>query len=86
MTHDASFGRSLVLVRGERHPDFASAAIYNPLDWDADAPIFAWDRSADVRRALLTAYPDRAVWYVDGPSITGNGYRIVAGPIPPESP
>jgi 4-amino-4-deoxy-L-arabinose transferase-like glycosyltransferase len=78
------FGRSLVLVRGENHPDYASAAFYNPLRWDADAPIYAWNRSPDVARRVLDAYPDRTVWIVDGPSVTGAGYRVVAGPVDPD--
>ncbi len=76
------FGRSLVLIRGEAHPDYASAAVYNPLDWNASAPIYAWDRSNDVRRRLLQTYPDRPVWMVEGPTLTGRGYRIRAGPLP----
>jgi hypothetical protein len=75
------FGKSLVLVRGERHPDYASAAVFNPLDWDADAPIYAWDRGLGLRRDLLARYPDRPVWIVAGPSRTGRGFEIVAGPI-----
>jgi len=76
------FGRSLVLVRGERHPDYASASVYNPLDWQADAPIFAWDRGAEVRDRLRTHYGDRPVWILDGPTRTGQGFAVVAGPIP----
>ena len=75
------FGRSLVLVRGAEHPDYTSAATYNPLDLHADAPIFAKYGDADVRAALARAYPDRPVWILDGPSITGAGYRVVQGPI-----
>ena len=75
------FGKSVVLIRGERHPDYASAAVYNPLDWEADAPIYAWDRGLAVRAALLSHYADRAVWIVAGPSRTQRGYEIVAGPI-----
>jgi hypothetical protein len=76
------FGRSLVLVRGNRHPDYASAAIYNPLDLHASAPIYAWDRDDATRAAVLAAYPDRSVWIFDGPSVSGAGYRVVRGPIP----
>lgn len=76
------FGRSLILVRGNRHPDYASAAIYNPLDLHADAPIYAWDRDAPTRAAVLAAYPDRKVWIVDGPTVTGAGYRVIRGPVP----
>jgi hypothetical protein len=77
------FGTSLVLVRGRRHPDYASAATYNPLDLFADAPVYAWDRGPEARRRLAEAYPDRTVWIVDGPTVTGDGYRVVAGPLPP---
>src|SRR5579883_258767 len=74
------FGRSLVLVRGERFPDYMSAAIYNPLDLHSDAPIYAWDRSAEVRAKLLSLYPDRPVWVLEGPTITGAGNRVAEEP------
>lgn len=80
-THE--FGRSLVLINGDRHPDYASAVHYNPLDLRADAPVYAWDRDAEVRRRVLAAFPDRPVWKVDGPCITGRSYSIAAGPLPP---
>jgi hypothetical protein len=75
------FGRSLVLVRGERFPDYASAAIYNPLDLQADAPIYVWDRNAAVRAKILGLYSDRPVWVLEGPTITGSGFRVVEGPL-----
>lgn len=62
------FGRSLVLIWGERDPDYMSAAICNPIDRFADAPIYAWERNLQVRTRLLEAYPDRPVWMVEGPS------------------
>jgi hypothetical protein len=77
------FGRSLVLVRGERHPDYASAATYNPIDLHADVPIYAWDVSPEIRANLLNAYPDRTVWIIDGPTLTGRGFEVVAGPLTP---
>lgn len=76
------FGRSLVLIRGENHPDYASAAVYNPLDLTSSAPIYAWDRSDEVRRRLLHTYSDRPVWILQGPTLTGRGYRVLAGPVP----
>jgi hypothetical protein len=76
------FDRDLVLVRGARMPDYASAFVENPIDLHSDRTIYAWDRNADVRAAALRAYPDRRVWLIDGPSITGSGYRVVAGPMP----
>jgi 4-amino-4-deoxy-L-arabinose transferase-like glycosyltransferase len=81
LARDAGFGRSLVLVRGARFPDYASSAIYNPIDLHADAPIYAWDASAEIRTALLNAYPDRPVWIIDGPSITRGDFRVIAGPL-----
>ncbi len=78
------FGRSVVLIRGERHPDYASAMIYNPLDWEADAPIYAWDRGIGVRKALFAHYTDRPVWIVNGPTRTGRGFEIAAGPFKAE--
>jgi hypothetical protein len=81
MAADRGFGRSLVLVRGNRHPDYASAATYNPIDMHASAPIYVWDRDATITRQALQAYRDRAVWILDGPTRTGRGYRVVAGPL-----
>lgn len=76
-----SFGRSIVFVRGEGFPDYASAAVYNPIDLQAAAPVYAWDRNPTVRTEVLRLYADRPVWILDGPSITGAGYRIAAGPL-----
>jgi hypothetical protein len=71
---------ALVLVRGQRHPDYASAVILNPLDLSAAGPVFAWD-CGGVRAELVAAFPGRRFWRVDGPSVTGDGYRVVAGPL-----
>jgi 4-amino-4-deoxy-L-arabinose transferase-like glycosyltransferase len=76
-----NFGRSLILIRGNQHPDYQSAFAYNPLDLDADAPVYAWDRDLSVRAQILQVYRDRPVWIVNGPSITGRGYEIVSGPL-----
>lgn len=84
LAEERGFGRSLVLVRGERHPDYASAAAYLPVDRDADAPVYAWDRNPTIRRRLLEAFGDRPVWIVDGPTVTGDGYRVEAGPLSAE--
>ncbi|HEX6135383.1 MAG TPA: hypothetical protein VFZ24_15540 [Longimicrobiales bacterium] len=77
--HD--FGRSIVLVRGARRVEYASAAIYNPLDLQADAPVYIWDRDPRITRDALLAYEDRPVWILDGPTATGGGFRVVAGPL-----
>lgn len=81
LAREHEFGESLVLVRGRRFPDYASAAAQNPLDLSAPRPVYAWDRSPDVRRAVLLAYAGRPVWIVAGPSETGSGFRVERGPI-----
>jgi hypothetical protein len=81
LAKEYGFGRSLVLVQGETHPDYTSAAVYNPLDLGADAPIYAWDRDPQVRQRLLDYYDDRPVWILKGPSLTRDGYRLLGGPL-----
>lgn len=76
-----NFGRSLILVQGNQHPDYDSAMVYNPINLQADAPVYAWDRDASTREKLLAAYSDRPVWIVKSPSLTGRGYEISAGPL-----
>ena len=75
------FGRSLVLIRGRRHPDYASAVLYNPTDLQADVPIYAWARTQETVNRLLWEYRDRPVWVIDGPTQTGGGFRLAAGPL-----
>ena len=84
LAHRSDWNRALVLVRGPRHPDYASAAAYNPVDLRSDAPIFAWDTRRTTREQVIQAFPDRAIWFVDGPSLTGDGYRVIAGPLTSE--
>jgi len=81
MARDARFDGALVLIRGRRFPDYASAAVYNPVDLRGPGTVFAWDRDPETGRSLLAAYPDRPVWVVAGPSVTGGGYTVVAGPV-----
>ncbi len=82
LAEEHEFGRSLVLIRGWRHPDYASAVHLNPLDLHADVPIYAWARSGEVVDLVLWEYRDRQVWVIDGPTQTGAGFRLVAGPVP----
>ncbi len=76
-----NFGKSLILIRGKHSPDYASAAIYNPIDLRADAPVYAWDNNAGLRAKLLEQYSDRPVWIVEGPSLTGHGFKVAEGPL-----
>lgn len=80
LSSEFSFGRSLVLVRGEKHPEYDSAFVYNSPDLSGEGPVFAWDRDPDTRKKLLDTFSDRTVWIIDGPSVTGSGYRVTAGP------
>jgi hypothetical protein len=82
MAKEHHFGESLVLIRGDRYPDYASAAIYNPLDLRGHVPVYAWDRNLEVRAKVIQAY-DRPVWLVDGPTLTRDGFKVTAGPISP---
>ena len=75
------FDDSLVLVRGKRLQDYMSAAVYNDTVPQHGSTLFAWDRDAEVRRRLLEAFPNRTVWRIDGPTLTGAGFQLVAGPL-----
>lgn len=75
------FGSAIVLVRGHRFPDYASATVYNPIDPAATRPLFGWDQGPETRRHLVQAYPDRAFWILEGPALTGAGFRVSAGPL-----
>ncbi|MDH3446242.1 MAG: hypothetical protein OEN50_20150, partial [Deltaproteobacteria bacterium] len=76
---------ALVLIRGESHPDLVSAFIYGGLDPYGENPVFALDRGPDIRRRLKESYPHRRVWIMEGPSRTGNGYRVVVRPDDPDA-
>lgn len=86
LARDHAFGRALVVVNGNDHPDYASASTYNPLAWTAAVPIYAWNRDAETLTELRQAFPDRPLWILDGPTRTGDGFRVVAGPIAPGAP
>jgi hypothetical protein len=75
------FGRSLVFIRGEEHPDYASAATYNPLDINADKPIYVRERTPDVNQKVIETFRDRSVWVVAGPSVTGGRFAVASRPV-----
>jgi hypothetical protein len=84
VAREHGFGpKSLILVRGRRQPDYHGAAMLNPVDLRSPAPIYAWAHSDSVDAAVVAAYPDRTVWTVDGPTVTGDTYRVTGGPYPP---
>ena len=82
LARQRNFGRSLVLIRGNRHPDFASAAAYNPVDLGGGETIYAWARTPEIAAVARAAFPDRPVWVIDGPTITGRGFVITEAPEP----
>jgi hypothetical protein len=82
LNKEYSFTNGLILIHGNvSHPDYASAAVYNPLDWNSSEPIYAWDKDPSIEAQLLQAFPTRTVWVVDAPSITHAGYEVVEGPL-----
>jgi hypothetical protein len=93
LARENHFGKSLVFVRGEpsRLPwsssPFYSAFVLNPARFDRDAPatIYVRDLGSESRARIQSYYSDRAVWILDGPSLTGSGFRVVEGPLPPQA-
>ena len=81
LAKEHAFGRSVVLIRGANHPDYASAAPYNPLDLHAPVPVYVWDRGPDMYDDLIEVYGDRPLWIVNGPTRSGGGFEVVDGPI-----
>jgi 4-amino-4-deoxy-L-arabinose transferase-like glycosyltransferase len=82
LAQEHSFGADLVLIRGRRFPDYAAAFAENPVDLRSSRPIYAWDRDSATRAAVVREYAGRRVWFVNGPSVTGRGFEIAAGPVP----
>lgn len=78
---EKNLGADLLLINGKDHPDLNSALVYTSLDPYGNSPVIALDKNVAVRQRLLTAYPDRRVWLIDGPTRTGAGYRVTAGPL-----
>lgn len=76
------FGRSVLLVRGNERPDYASALNFTPIDPNADAPLIYWAKDDATEVALREAYADRPVFIVEGPSRTGDSYRVVESSMP----
>ncbi|MBP6214171.1 MAG: hypothetical protein KA447_14120 [Pyrinomonadaceae bacterium] len=73
--------KSLVLIRGNEHPDYQSAWIYNPIDFDGGGTLYAFDKSPKILTELLKKYSDRKIWVVNGPTIANGEYRIESGPL-----
>lgn len=76
----------LVLVRGNRFPDYMSAAIYNRVGFPDRWPVIAYAASDQTVRDVVRAFPARPVWVVDGPTRSGHGFVLRGGPYPPGEP
>jgi len=81
LAQEHDFGKSLVLIRGKSHPDYQSAWTYNTVNFNDDSPLYAWDMNSRLRDQLLRTYSDRAIWLVNGPTLTNGPYQVVEGPI-----
>ena len=55
-----SLSRSLVIIRGQEVPDYASAVIYNPLDVTTGETVDAWEPKARADAVLAQAWRDAA--------------------------
>lgn len=82
LEHD--FSNGLVLINGGRFDDYMSAAVYNAADIVSGTTIYAWDRDPETRKKLLHVFSDRRIWLVDGPTVTGGGFRVLTGPLSPD--
>jgi hypothetical protein len=83
LAREHRFDGALVLIRGPRGPDYASAAVENPVDLTSRSTIYVRDLNPETRAAVLRAFPNRPIWIVEGPTVTKSRYRVVKGPIPP---
>lgn len=84
LAQEHDFSNGLVLIKGRRFDDYMSAAVYNAADIMSGTTIYAWDRDPETRTKLLQVFSDRRIWQVDGPTVTGGGFRVVAGPLSPD--
>lgn len=78
IANDPNFETTLFLVRGQQHPDYSSAMIYNPIDISTGGPLFAWDKNASVRQRLQEEFSDWDIVTLEGPTLTDNGYHRVS--------
>ena len=77
----ANFGDGLVMITGREYPDYASTATFNSLDLNDRVPVYVARINPSTDSAAIAAFPDRAVWLVDGPTISGSEYVVRAGPL-----
>ncbi len=76
-------GGGLVLLYGDKHPDYGPAMYWNPLEpkEDLSAPLVARDHDLEISKKVIDAYPRRKVWLLDGPTVTKTNYQVLKGPL-----
>jgi hypothetical protein len=73
-----SWPPGVYLIEGANQPDYAAAMIYGSPALGTGEHVFAYDSLANSAARLREAYPDRRLFRVQGPSITGDVYRVRA--------
>lgn len=86
LIEDYAIGSDLVLVRARSSREYSSALAYSSLDPASAGPLIFHDRDSAARALLRRAYPARRIWLVDGPTASGGGFVVTAGPFPPGAP
>ena len=75
------FNNGLILIQGQSHPDYAGAWVWNPIEFRENLPVFAYDENLVLYDQLLNTYQGRMIWIVKGPTLTGDTYQVIAGPL-----
>lgn len=73
---------SLIIVKATSSDDYVSAFLNNTPDLSGPGPLFARDLGRASNRALVAAFPDRPIYFVEGRSRTGRKAYIARGPVP----
>ena len=60
--------------------------MFGALDASEPQPLVAFAADDGVVAELLERFPEREVFWIDGPAITGNGYRFGSAPVSPVGP
>ena len=75
------FNNGLILIQGQSHPDYAGAWVWNPIEFRENLPVYAYDENLVLHDQLLNTYQGRMIWIVKGPTLTGDTYQVIAGPL-----
>jgi hypothetical protein len=75
-------------VRGSVWPHYAHALTFNPPTFDREgtSTIYVRDLGPDSNERLRAYYADRPVWVLGGSDGMFEELKVIAGPLPPQSP